>query len=283
MTRRAGHGGRNPRWARRVAGVAGAAWVVGTAELAWARIAPGPRTRDEVLTMLWTSAALPPAAVAHRLRGTLRARRLVAAQAATPGADGAPVPARPAAVLLDRDDTLVHDVPYNGDPGLVLARPGVRRGLDRLRAAGIPLAIVSNQSGIARGLLTEAQVRAVTDRVVEQLGPFDDVRWCPHAPEARCACRKPRPGMLLDAAAAPRGRSRRAAPWSATSARTSRPRAPRACAGILVPTDRTLPDEIAAAARGRGDLRGGGRAPPRRRARGGRPGPHRPLAERVAA
>ncbi|MCW3017329.1 MAG: haloacid dehalogenase, partial [Solirubrobacterales bacterium] len=65
------------------------------------------------------------------------------------------------------------------------------------RAAGIRLGIVSNQSGIGRGLLTVEQVAAVTGRVVQLLGPFDRVDWCPHTAQDGCRCRKPRPGMLL--------------------------------------------------------------------------------------
>jgi HAD superfamily hydrolase (TIGR01662 family) len=57
--------------------------------------------------------------------------------------------------------------------------------------------VVSNQSGIGRGLLTRAQVDAVNARVAELLGPFDTWQLCPHAPEEDCACRKPRPGMVL--------------------------------------------------------------------------------------
>jgi len=60
------------------------------------------------------------------------------------------------AVLLDRDGTLVVDVPYNGDPAEVVLMPGARDALARLRELGIPTALVSNQSGIARGLLDRA-------------------------------------------------------------------------------------------------------------------------------
>jgi len=77
------------------------------------------------------------------------------------------------AALLDRDGTLVEDVPYNGDPAAVRPLPGVREALHRLRAAGLRLAVVSNQSGVARGLLTIEQVRRVNARVEELLGPFD--------------------------------------------------------------------------------------------------------------
>jgi len=104
------------------------------------------------------------------------------------------------AVLCDRDGTLVVDVPYNGDPALVEPLPGVADALTRLRAAGVRLAVVSNQSGVARGLLTAAQVEAVNHRVVDLLGPFDAVLWCPHGPDDGCACRKPAPGLVVAAA-----------------------------------------------------------------------------------
>ena len=110
--------------------------------------------------------------------------------------------ARPAAVLFDRDGTLVVDVPYNGDPDLVRPVPGAREALDRLRAAGVPTALVSNQSGIARGLLTRAQVDAVNARLQELLGPLGPVFVCEHAPDDGCPCRKPAPGMVLAAAEA---------------------------------------------------------------------------------
>ncbi len=240
---RPGRSTRHPRGVR-VAQGAAAGWLAGTAELAWARIAPGPRTRAEVVTMLWTSAVLPAAATAHRLRGELGVRRPLTGRARVAGG---PVPARPLAVLLDRDDTLVHDVPYNGDPELVLPITGAGRALGRLRAAGLPLAIVSNQSGIARGLLTPAQVQAVTDRVVERLGPFDDVRWCPHGAGDGCACRKPAPGLLLAAAAALGVDPLRCAMVGDIGADVEAARA-AGMRGILVPTARTRREEVAAAA-----------------------------------
>lgn len=109
---------------------------------------------------------------------------------------------RVCAVLLDRDDTLIVDVPYNGDPEKVRAMPGAREALDRLRAAGLPLAVVSNQSGVGRGLLTVEQMDAVNRRVEELLGPFAGFFVCPHAPDDDCECRKPKPKLLLDAARA---------------------------------------------------------------------------------
>ena len=108
----------------------------------------------------------------------------------------------PAAVLFDRDGTLVHDVPYNGDPSLVRPMPGALAALDRLRAAGIPTAVVSNQSGVARGLLTRAQVDAVNARVEQVLGPLGPFLVCEHGPQDGCGCRKPAPGMIDQAARA---------------------------------------------------------------------------------
>lgn len=94
------------------------------------------------------------------------------------------------------------DVPYNGDPELVEPAPGIAPRLARLRQLGVKMAVVSNQSGIARGLIAAADVEAVNRRVDELLGRFDDWRYCPHGPAGACDCRKPRPKLLLDAAAA---------------------------------------------------------------------------------
>jgi histidinol-phosphate phosphatase family protein len=200
---------------RRPLAAAGAAgWLAGTADFAWRRIAPGPRLRPEVSAMVATSAVVPLAATWHWMAGLVRARRLVPrrpepacisrarARDMAPGSHGGQVGGPPAleAVLLDRDGTLVVDVPYNGDPERVEPVPGARAALDRLRAAGLRLAVVSNQSGVARGLVTPAQVDAVNERVQQLLGRFDAVVICPHGADDDCACRKPRPGMVLAAA-----------------------------------------------------------------------------------
>lgn len=94
------------------------------------------------------------------------------------------------------------DVPFNGDPAKVEALEGTSELLDRLRAAGLQLAVVTNQSGVGRGLITREQVAAVNRRVDELLGPFAGFFVCPHAPEDRCECRKPKPKLILDAARA---------------------------------------------------------------------------------
>lgn len=106
------------------------------------------------------------------------------------------------AVLFDRDETIVVDVPFNGDPDRVQPAPNARVLLDRLRAAGLRLAVVSNQSGIGRGFITAEQVDAVNRRIDELLGPFAGFFVCPHAPEDNCECRKPKPKLILDAARA---------------------------------------------------------------------------------
>jgi HAD superfamily hydrolase (TIGR01662 family) len=171
---------------RRLTAAAALVWAAGTAELAWARISPGPRDLPEVRRMLLTSAAIPFAATWHSARGWWAHR------AATPWQGP------PDLVLFDRDGTLVHDVPYNGDPALVRPVEGARVGLDRLRARGVRLGVVSNQSGIGSGRVTTEQVEAVNSRVTDLLGPFDVWRYCPHAADDGCGCRKPAPGMVKD-------------------------------------------------------------------------------------
>ena len=105
-------------------------------------------------------------------------------------------------MLFDRDGTIVVDVPYNGDPELVQPVAGAKAALDRLRAAGLRVGVLTNQSGVGRGMISEAQMRAVNARVEELLGPFDGWFICPHAPDEACECRKPKPKLLFDAARA---------------------------------------------------------------------------------
>ena len=218
----------------RAAAVCFAGWFASTAEFAWRRIAPGPRTADEVATMLLTSAVIPPAASYHWLGGRLRARRLV-------------TPSRPpAAVLLDRDGTLVRDVPYNGEPDRVLPVPGARAALDRLRDEGIPIAVVSNQSGVARGLISREQVDAVNRRVEELVGPIAAWAVCVHGPDDGCDCRKPAPGLVVQAARALGVDPRDCVVIGDIGADVEAARASGA-RGILVPDGNTRPEEIQAA------------------------------------
>ncbi|WP_017569592.1 HAD-IIIA family hydrolase [Nocardiopsis halotolerans] len=174
---------------RAAAGVLGAVWAVRTAGFARRRISGGPGTPGEVTDMLVTSALIPPLACWQRWRGRIRHA-------------GARPAAGVRAVLFDRDGTLVEDVPYNGDPDKVRPTPSAARALALARRAGLAVGVVSNQSGIARGLIGPDQVDAVNQRVEELLGPFDVWRVCPHGEEDGCTCRKPAPGMVRSAAAA---------------------------------------------------------------------------------
>jgi D-glycero-D-manno-heptose 1,7-bisphosphate phosphatase len=155
-------------------------------------------------------------------------------------------PNRPAAVLLDRDGTVVEDVAYNGDPAKVVAVPGAARAVGRLREAGIPTAMISNQSGIARGLLTMAQVEAVNRRVEELVGPLGPWFVCPHGPDDSCTCRKPAPGLVLAAAAALGVDPSCCVVIGDIGADMAAARAAGARA-ILVPTPVTLAEEVALA------------------------------------
>ncbi|MBW3602641.1 MAG: HAD family hydrolase, partial [Actinobacteria bacterium] len=149
-------------------------------------------------------------------------------------------------VLLDRDGTLVEDVPYNGDPAQVRPMPGAREALDRLRAAGVPTGVVSNQSGIARHLLTAEQVDAVNRRVEELLGPLGPWVYCPHGPADGCACRKPAPGLVVEAAQRLGVPVERVAVIGDIGADIDAARAVGA-RGVLVPTPVTRPEEVDAA------------------------------------
>jgi len=106
--------------------------------------------------------------------------------------------------------------------------------------------VVSNQSGVGRGLLTAGQVAAVNRRVDDLLGPFDTWQVCPHAPEAGCGCRKPAPGLVTAAA-----RDLGVAPWECVvigDIGSDVQAAVRAGArAVLVPTPVTRSVEIEAA------------------------------------
>ncbi len=115
------------------------------------------------------------------------------------------------AVFLDKDGTLVDDIPYNINPDLIRLVPGARESLRDLQEAGYELIVISNQSGVARGFFTEEDLIPVEKRLhalfsaagVSLAGFY----YCPHHPQGRlpryaisCDCRKPNPGMLYQAA-----------------------------------------------------------------------------------
>jgi histidinol-phosphate phosphatase family protein len=115
------------------------------------------------------------------------------------------------AIFLDKDGTLVENVPYNVDPDLIRLAPGAVEGLSVLHAAGYRLLVISNQSGVARGLFPESALEAVERRLRQILAaagvPLAGFYYCPHHPEGTlreyavaCECRKPEPGLILRAA-----------------------------------------------------------------------------------
>jgi D-glycero-D-manno-heptose 1,7-bisphosphate phosphatase len=109
---------------------------------------------------------------------------------------------RSKAVFLDRDGTLMWDPGFCSDPAQVELLPGVQAAMARLQSAGFKLVIATNQSGIGRGFFTEAEFWAVQDRLRELLKPVEiaAVYFCPDHPDRATNCRKPGPGMLLQAA-----------------------------------------------------------------------------------
>ncbi|MFF8092671.1 D-glycero-alpha-D-manno-heptose-1,7-bisphosphate 7-phosphatase [Streptomyces sp. NPDC016675] len=150
------------------------------------------------------------------------------------------------AVLFDRDGTLVHDVPYNGDPERVRPVDGAREAVALLRAHGVRVGVVTNQSGVARGLISETDVRHVNRRIDDLVGPFDVWAICPHGPDDGCRCRKPQPGLVLHAADRLGATPADCVVIGDIGADTEA--AARAGAhGILVPNTRTRPEETAAA------------------------------------
>lgn len=113
------------------------------------------------------------------------------------------------AVFFDRDNTLNYDPGYLGDPNLVELFPGVGEGINRLQKENnFKIIVISNQSGISRGILTTQQVDEVNDKINEILIPFDcridAFYYCPYHPDFSSVddskCRKPSPQLVLKAA-----------------------------------------------------------------------------------
>jgi len=108
----------------------------------------------------------------------------------------------PLVIYLDRDGTINIDSGYVRDPDSVELIAGAAKALGDLKRAGFKLVVVSNQSGIARGLMTESDVQSVNQKVQALLlsqdadAEIDEVLYCPHAPDNDCACRKPKTGLV---------------------------------------------------------------------------------------
>lgn len=108
------------------------------------------------------------------------------------------------AIILDRDGTIIVERDYLADPDSVEIEDNVPDGLILLAAAGFALVVISNQSGVGRGYFDTAAVEAVNARTQSLLSrcgvSIEQWYYCPHAPSAHCDCRKPRPGLALQAA-----------------------------------------------------------------------------------
>ncbi len=209
-----------------------AAWAGLTGAFAAQRIRSGPATPGEIARMLVTSVLIPPAACYHRLRGEIAARRSLS----------------PQAVLFDRDDTLIHDIPYLSDPAKVRPVDGAVSLVQELRRKGVRVGVVSNQSGVAKGLIEPVQLTAVNARVDELFGEFGTWQVCPHDADDGCDCRKPSPELVRRAAKELSVDPARCVVIGDTGADVDAGLAAGARA-VLVPTARTLPAEIARARR----------------------------------
>lgn len=104
------------------------------------------------------------------------------------------------AVFVDRDDTLVKDVPYCGRPEDLVLFPGIGKAISRLNQAGLLVIVITNQSGVARGLFTEEMLLSIHERLRHEVamagGRIDAIYYCPHHPDEGCSCRKPRTGLI---------------------------------------------------------------------------------------
>ena len=102
-------------------------------------------------------------------------------------------------LLLDRDGTIIKDKHYLADPAGVELLPGVGDALAALARQGVSFFLVSNQSGVGRGMFGLEAVLTCNERLAALLAPYDvrfaDMVFCPHAPEEKCSCRKPATGM----------------------------------------------------------------------------------------
>ena len=153
---------------------------------------------------------------------------------------------QPKAVLLDRDGTLIYDLPPHANVRDVTLVPGVAIALARLRAAGIRIAVVSNQCGVGEGTLDVKRVHAINQRIDELAGPIDGWFLCLHAAQSACDCRKPRPGLIFRAAKALGVEPRDCVMIGDIGIDVEAARR-AGCRAIMIPTAQTLDSEIASA------------------------------------
>jgi D-glycero-D-manno-heptose 1,7-bisphosphate phosphatase len=104
------------------------------------------------------------------------------------------------AVFLDRDGTVAEEVGYANHISRFVVYPFAAAAIRRLNEAGLPVIVVTNQSGVARGFFPESLIGQMHDKMVEELAAggahVDGVYYCPHIRDDQCSCRKPLPGML---------------------------------------------------------------------------------------
>jgi histidinol-phosphate phosphatase family protein len=108
--------------------------------------------------------------------------------------------AAPRAVFIDKDGTLVENVPYNIDPARIVLTPGAREAVAAFAEAGYRVFVVSNQPGVALGRFSLDDLAQVEACLRARLPHVKSFYWCPHAPDAGCACRKPAAALLEQAA-----------------------------------------------------------------------------------
>jgi histidinol-phosphate phosphatase family protein len=158
------------------------------------------------------------------------------------------------AVFLDRDGTIIEDVHYIGDPDRVVLIPGAARAIANLNAAGRPVIVITNQSGIARGMLSEADYESVKARLdallAEEGARIDATYFCPHHPDfsGPCDCRKPGTLLYERAIAELRLDATRSA-FIGDRWRDLEPAIALGGDGVLVPSRDTSPADIAHAER----------------------------------
>ena len=156
----------------------------------------------------------------------------------------------PSAVFLDRDGTIIKDVEYISRPEQVELIDGAAEAISRINALLVPVVVVTNQSGIGRGLLSPADYERVKARMDELLaqrgGRIDATYMCPHKPEDGCRCRKPGT-LLFEQASADLGIDLSSALFIGDRLRDIEPAARFGARGVLVPANTTPDPEIASA------------------------------------
>ena len=156
---------------------------------------------------------------------------------------------RPGIVFLDRDGTIIEDTHFISRPDDVRLLPGAADAISRLNGAGIPVVVVTNQSGIGRGYFGVAEYEGVRDRVAAELARagarVDAVYHCPHAPDAEnpCPCRKPGTAMF-DEALGKLGISGSRAAFVGDKVRDVSPALPFGGAGYLIVSDATTAEDV---------------------------------------